>query len=784
MNIINKKIELSDGRVIEIETGKLAKQADGAVVVKMGGTMLLATVVAAKDAKDDVDFMPLQVDYKEKFYSAGRFPGGFMKREGKATDAEILTARLVDRALRPLFPEDFHAEVYVQISLISAEKDIQPDALAGLAASAALAVSDIPFGGPISEVRVVRIGGEFKIDPTFSEMENADLDLMVAATYDNIMMVEGEMKEVSEADMLEAIKFAHEEIKKHCKVQMELTEECGKTVKRTYCHEVNDEELKKAVEAFCYDKCYAVAKSGQDKHARSDAFDAIKEEFMQTIPEEEREEKQMMVDRYYHAVEKAAMRNLILDEGIRLDGRHTAEVRPIWCEAGYLPCAHGSAIFTRGETQSLASVTLGTKMDMKELDEVLVQGTEQFVLHYNFPPFATGEAKAQRGVGRREIGHGNLAWRALKPVVPLAPENPYAIRVVSDILESNGSSSMASVCGGCLALMDAGVKIKKPVAGVAMGLITDAEKPNERYAILTDILGDEDHLGDMDFKVTGTKDGITATQMDIKVDGLSYEVLAKALEQARQGRMHIMGEMMKTLSEPREDYKPFVPRLVQIRVPGEFIGAIIGKGGEVIQKIQRETGTTVTITEEQNNGVSEGVVDIFGDNKECMDKALEWINGICAVPEVDKVYHGKVVSILEFGAFVEILPGKEGLLHISELDWKKTEKVEDVLSVGDEVDVKLLEIDSKTGKMRLSRRALIEKPEGYVEPERKPRPERGRDDRRGGRDDRRGGRDDRRRDDRRGDRGARRDDRRPRSEESAPAAPEAPAQNSSDPDMF
>lgn len=783
MIIINKKIELSDGRVIEIETGKLAKQADGSVVVKMGGTMLLATVTAAKDAKDDVDFMPLQVDYKEKFYSAGRFPGGFMKREGKATDAEILTARLVDRALRPLFPEDFHAEVYVQITLISAEKDIQPDALAGLAASSALAVSDIPFGGPISEVRVVRINGEFKIDPTYSEMEQADLDLMVAATYDNIMMVEGEMKEVSEADMLEAIKFAHEEIKKHCKVQMELTEECGKTVKRTYCHEVNDEELKKAVEAFCYDKCYAVAKSGQDKHARSDAFDAIKEEFMQTIPEEEREEKQMMVDRYYHAVEKTAMRNLILDEGIRLDGRHSTEVRPIWCEVGYLPCAHGSAIFTRGETQALASVTLGTKMDMKELDEVLVQGTEQFVLHYNFPPFATGEAKAQRGVGRREIGHGNLAWRALKPVVPLAPENPYAVRVVSDILESNGSSSMASVCGGCLALMDAGVKIKKPVAGVAMGLITDADKPNERYAILTDILGDEDHLGDMDFKVTGTKDGITATQMDIKVDGLSYEVLAKALEQARQGRMHIMGEMMKTISEPREDYKPFVPRIVQIRVPGEFIGAIIGKGGEVIQKIQRETGTVVTITEEQNNGVSEGVVDIFGDNKECMDKALAWINGICAVPEVGAVYHGKVVSILEFGAFVEILPGKEGLLHISELDWKKTEKVEDVLAVGDEVDVKLLEIDAKTGKMRLSRRALMEKPEGYVEPERKPRPSGDRDrrdDRRGG--DRRDSRGPRRDGDRRDDR---RDNRGPRRDAPKPEAPEFDGnENNNDPEMF
>ena len=770
MNIINKKIELSDGRIIEIETGKLAKQADGAVVVKMGGTMLLATVTAAKDAKDDVDFMPLQVDYKEKFYAAGRFPGGFMKREGKATDAEILTARLVDRALRPLFPEDFHAEVYVQVNLISAEKDIQPDALAGLAASAALAVSDIPFGGPISEVRVVRIDGQFKINPNFSEMENADMDLMVAATYDNIMMVEGEMKEVSETDMLEAIKFAHEEIKKHCKVQMELTEECGKTVKRTYCHEVNDEELKKAVEAFCYDKCYAVAKSGQDKHARSDAFDAIKEEFMQTIPEEEREDKQMMVDRYYHAVEKAAMRNLILDEGQRLDGRKTNEVRPIWCEVGYLPCAHGSAIFTRGETQSLATVTLGTKMDMKELDEVLVQGTSQFVLHYNFPPFATGEAKAQRGVGRREIGHGNLAWRALKPVVPMAPENPYAIRVVSDILESNGSSSMASVCGGCLALMDAGVKISKPVAGVAMGLITDAEKPNERYAILTDILGDEDHLGDMDFKVTGTKDGITATQMDIKVDGLSYEVLAKALEQARQGRMHIMGEMLKTISEPRADYKPFVPRIIQIRVPGEFIGAIIGKGGEVIQKIQRETGTVVTITEEQNNGVSEGVVDIFGDNKEAMDKALAWINGICAVPEVGATYHGKVVSILEFGAFVEILPGKEGLLHISELDWKKTDKVEDVLSVGDEVDVKLLEIDAKTGKMRLSRRALLEKPEGYVEPERKPRSSSDKPRRDSDRRDNKAPRRDDRRGDRRDSKGPRREFRQdaPKAEDETP----------------
>ena len=743
MNIINKKIELSDGRVIEIETGKLAKQADGAAVVKMGGTMLLAAVTCAKDAKEDVDFMPLQVDYKEKFASAGRFPGGFMKREGKASDYEILVARLVDRALRPLFPDDFHAEVYVTVNLISAEKDIQPDALAGLAASAALAVSDIPFGGPISEVRVARVDGQLVINPNFSVMDSADIDIMVAATYDNILMVEGEMKEVSEKEMLEAIKFAHEEIKKHCKVQMELTQEAGKTVKRTYCHEENDEELRAAVEKFCYDRCYAIAKSGSAKQERTDAFEALKEEFYQTIPEEEREDKKMMVERYYHAVEKAAMRNMILDEGIRLDGRKGNEVRPIWCEVGYLPCAHGSAIFTRGETQSLSTVTLGTKLDMKERDDVLIQGTDQFVLHYNFPPFSTGEAKAQRGVGRREIGHGHLAWRALKPMVPIAPENPYAVRVVSDILESNGSSSMATVCAGCLALMDAGVKIKKPVAGVAMGLITDKDRPNDRYAILTDILGDEDHLGDMDFKVTGTKDGITATQMDIKVDGLSYDVLEKALEQARQGRIHIMGEMMKTISEPREEYKPFVPRIIQIRIPGEFIGAVIGKGGEVIQKIQKETGTVVTITEEQENGNSVGVVDIFGENKESMDKALNWINGICAVPEVGQTYHGKVVSILEFGAFVEILPGKEGLLHISEIDWCKTDKVEDVLKVGDEVDVKLLEIDAKTGKMRLSRRALIEKPEGYVEPERRPRPQgdRGprRDDRKGGRDDRRQG---------------------------------------------
>ncbi|MBQ2483675.1 MAG: polyribonucleotide nucleotidyltransferase, partial [Bacteroidales bacterium] len=673
MNIINKKIELADGRVIEIETGKLAKQADGSAVVKMGGTMLLATVCAAKEVKEGTDFMPLTVDYKEKFYSAGRFPGGFMKREGKSSDYEILISRLIDRPIRPLWPDDFHLEVFVNVTLISAENDIQPDALAGLAASCALATSDLPFGGPISEVRVCRIDGKFVINPNFSEMAKADIDLMVAATEENIMMVEGEMKEVSEHDMLEAIKFAHEEIKKHCRVQKELMKELGTDVKRDYPHDDEDEELRKAVHEFCYDKCYALAKSAKPKHEREDGFAAIKEEFIATLPEpaneaekEEYAKKLWMVERYYHNEEKEAMRNMILDEGIRLDGRVCDQVRPIWCEVDYLPCAHGSAIFTRGETQSLASVTLGTKMDMKETDEVLIQEDQQLVLHYNFPPFATGEAKSQRGVGRREIGHGNLALRALKPVVPLAPENPYAVRIVSDILESNGSSSMASVCGGCLALMDAGVKITKPVAGVAMGLITDAERPNDRYAILTDILGDEDHLGDMDFKVTGTKDGITATQMDIKVDGLSYDVLEKALEQARRGRIHIMGEMMKTISEPREDYKPFVPRIEQIRVAAEFIGAIIGKGGETIQKIQKETGTVITITEEPlPGGGTEGVVDVASNDKEAMQKALDWIKGICAVPEVGQVYHGKVVSILEFGAFIEILPGKEGLLHVS-----------------------------------------------------------------------------------------------------------------------
>ena len=775
MNIINKKIELSDGRVIEIETGKLAKQADGSAVIKMGGTMLLATVCAAKEVKEGTDFMPLTVDYKEKFYAAGRFPGGFMKREGKSSDYEILISRLIDRPIRPLWPSDYHLETFVNVTLISADKDTQPDALAGLAASCALAASDLPFEGPISEVRVCRIDGQFVINPGFEDMKRSDIELMVAATEENIMMVEGEMTEVSEHDMLEAIKFAHEEIKKHCRVQKELIKELGNDVKRDYPHDEEDEDLRKAVHEFCYDKCYALAKSAKPKHEREDGFAQIKEEFLATLSEEDQEAKAAMVARYYGDEEKAAMRNMILDEGIRLDGRSSTQVRPIWCEVGYLPCAHGSAIFTRGETQSLATVTLGTKLDMKEMDEVLVQDDQQIVLHYNFPPFSTGEARPQRGVGRREIGHGNLALRALKPVIPTMPENPYAVRIVSDILESNGSSSMASVCGGCLALMDAGVKIKKPVAGVAMGLITDKDRPNERYAILTDILGDEDHLGDMDFKVTGTADGITATQMDIKVDGLSYDVLAKALEQARQGRLHIMGEMMKTISEPREDYKPFVPRIKQIEIESDFIGAVIGKGGETIQKIQKETGTTITITEDTER--HKGIVDIFSADRDALDKALAWIEGICAVPEVGAVYHGKVVSILDFGAFVEILPGKEGLLHVSEIAWEKTENVADVLKVGDEVDVKLLEIDEKSGKMRLSMRALQDKPEGYVEPERRPRGPR--DDRKGDRrpNDRRAPRDDRRapRDDRRGER---RDDRkaprRPFGQKNEEAAEKAP----------
>jgi polyribonucleotide nucleotidyltransferase len=727
MNVIKKTITLKDGRTIEIETGKLAKQADGAVVLKMGKTMLLATVVAAKDAKEGTDFMPLSVEYKEKYASAGRYPGGFLKREGRPNDSEILVSRLIDRALRPLFPDDYHADVFVTVNLISAEKNIMPDALAGLAASAALAVSDIPFNGPISEVRVARIEGNLVINPSFEDLQQSDIDIMVAGTLDNIMMVEGEFKEIGEKDMLDAIKFAHEEIKRHCQIQIELMEEVGKTVKREYCHETNDEELKKAVAEFCYDKCYEIVKNPTSKHERTDAFAALKEEFIATIPEEERDEKKALVERYYHAVEKEAMRNLILNEAIRIDGRKTDEIRQIWSEVDYLPATHGSALFTRGETQSLTTVTLGTRLDMKSVDEVLVEGSEQFVLHYNFPPFSTGDAKPYRGTGRREIGHGNLAYRALKNVVPMGEDNPYAVRVVSDILESNGSSSMATVCAGTLALMDAGIKIKKPVSGIAMGLISEGK--NGRFAVLSDILGDEDHLGDMDFKVTGTKDGITATQMDIKVDGLSYEVLEQALSQAKAGRMHILGEMMKTLDAPREELKPHTPRIVSLIIPQEFIGAVIGTGGKVIQEIQKTTETTITITEKD----STGIVEIFGENKDNMEAALNWIKGITTVPEEGTIYTGKVVSILEFGAFVQILPGKEGLLHISELDWKKVEKVEDVVNIGDEVEVKLLEVDAKSGKMRLSRRALIEKPEGYVEPVRRPRPENGGDRDRGGR---------------------------------------------------
>ena len=762
MNVITKTISLPDGRTIEIETGKVAKQADGAAVVRMGGTVLLATVTCAKEADEGTDFLPLQVDYKEKFYSAGRYPGGFMKREGKASDYEVLIARLVDRALRPLFPDDFHLAVFVNIWLLSAEADIQPDALAGLAASSALAASDIPFLGPISEVRVARIDGQFKIDPNFSEMAQADLDLMVAATEENIMMVEGEMNEVPESVMLEAIKVAHEAIKVHCRVQKELNKELGKDVKRDYPHDAQDEDLRKAVHDACYQKCYELAKAAKPKKEREEGFSKIYDEFLATLSEEDQEAKGSMAARYFAHEQREALRNLVLDEGLRVDGRQTTQVRPIWCETDVLPCVHGSAIFTRGETQSLATVTLGTKQDMKELDEVLIHGDQQFVLHYNFPPFATGEAKAQRGVGRREIGHGNLAMRALKPVIPTAPEFPYALRVVSEILESNGSSSQASICGGCLALMDAGVKIRKMVSGVAMGLITDEQHPNDRYAILTDILGDEDHLGDMDFKVAGTEDGITATQMDIKVDGLSYEVLEKALKQAHDGRMHILGEMRKCMDTPREDYKPFVPRIKSFEIDKDFIGAVIGKGGETIQKIQAETGAVINIDEEPNpNGEGTvGVVDIASNDAEAMQKALDWIKGIIAVPEVGEVYHGKVVSILEFGAFVEILPGKEGLLHISELDWAKTEKVEDVLKVGDEVDVKLLEIDSKTGKMRLSRRALMEKPEGYVEPQRRPRPEGGKP---GGQRNGNGPRRDGNGGERRGN-GPRRDNREKRSE--------------------
>ena len=677
-NAIQKTIDLGDGRVIEIETGKLAKQADGSVVVKMGNTMLLATVTAAKDAKEDVDFMPLSVDYKEKYAAAGRFPGGFMKREAKPSDSEVLVSRLVDRALRPLFPDDFHAEVFVTVTLMSADKDTMPDALAGLAASAALAVSDIPFNGPISEVRVARVNGELVVNPTFSQLKNADIDIMVAATFENIMMVEGEMKEVSEADMLESIRFAHEAIKKQCVAQMELAELVGKTVKRTYCHERNDEELREKVWKNTYDSVYEIAKATTAKHERSDNFAAVLNEFKATLPAEVVSENKSILERYFHDVLKEAMRRMIIDEGLRLDGRDTKTIRPIWSEVGYLPSAHGSAVFTRGETQSITTVTLGTRLDEKQIDEVLNKGTEQFVLHYNFPPFSTGDARASRGLSRREIGHGNLAFRALKSMVPMNPENPYAVRVVSDILESNGSSSMATVCAGTLALMDAGVKIKRPVSGIAMGLIAD--KKTGKFAVLSDILGDEDHLGDMDFKVTGTENGITATQMDIKVDGLSYEILTEALDQARVGRLHILGKILETLEAPREDYKPHVPRIEQIIIPKEFIGAIIGPGGKIIQEIQKETNTTITITEVDNKGI----VDIFSEDRDGLMAAAQKIKSIVAVPEEGGIYRGKVKSILQFGAFVEILPGKDGLLHISEIDHNRVERVEDVLKEGGE----------------------------------------------------------------------------------------------------
>ena len=702
--LIKKTIDLGEGRSITIETGKLAKQANGSVVVTMGRTMLLATVVSAKDAREDVDFMPLSVEYKEKYASFGRYPGGFLKREGRPNDYEILVSRLVDRALRPLFPDDFHAETFVNVQLISADKDIMPDALAGLAASAALTISDIPFHGPISEARAARVDGHFVINPTFEQLESADIDIMVAATIDNVMMVEGEMDEVSEEEMLQAIKFAHEAIKMQCVAQLELAEEL-KVVKREYSHETNDEELSKRIHDELYDQIYEIAKSQKAKHERSEAFKKTEEDFIEKLQAENEEEEvsTKLVAKYFHDVEKKAVRNLILDEGMRLDGRKTNEIRPIWSEVDYLPAAHGSAIFTRGETQSLTTVTLGTKLDEKVIDQVLIQGKEKFVLHYNFLPFSTGDARPYRGVGRREVGHGNLAYRALKGMVPKGEANPYAIRVVSDILESNGSSSMATVCAGTLALMDAGVKIKKPVSGIAMGLITDADK----YAVLSDILGDEDHLGDMDFKVTGTVDGITACQMDIKVEGLSYEILTQALEQAKQGRAHILGEMLKTISEPRADLKPHTPRIVQITIPKEMIGAVIGPGGKVIQDIQEKTGATITITQEGDFGF----VDIFAEDKDAIDAALKRVNGITEVPEVGKVYQGKVKSIVAFGAFVEILPGKDGLLHISEIEWRRLEKVEEVLKEGDEVEVKVIEIDQRNGKLKLSRKALLPRPE-------------------------------------------------------------------------
>ena len=738
MNVITKSVQLPDGRTITIETGKVAKQADGAAVLRMGNTVLLATVCAAKDAVPGTDFMPLQVDYREQYSAAGRFPGGFTKREGKASDEEILTSRLVDRALRPLFPSNYHAEVYVQVMLLSADGVDQPDALAGFAASAAMACSDIPFEYYISEVRVARINGEYVVNPTFQQMEEADMDIMVGATKDNIMMVEGEMKEVSEQDLIGALKVAAEAIKPMCELQYELAKEKGTDVKREYDHEINDEELREQIKSELYKPAYDINHQALEKHARQDAFDKVLADFLEKydaahtdLSEEDLEEKHAEATRYYDDVMRDAMRRCILDEGLRLDGRATTEIRPIWCEVSPLPMPHGSAIFQRGETMSLSTCTLGTKMDEKLIDGVLEKSYQRFLLHYNFPPFSTGEAKAQRGVGRREIGHGHLAWRGLKGQIPT--DFPYTVRLVSQILESNGSSSMATVCAGTLALMDAGVPMKKPVSGIAMGLI---KNPGEdKYAILSDILGDEDHLGDMDFKTTGTRDGLTATQMDIKCDGLSFEILEEALMQAKAGREHILNCMMETISEPRAEMKPQVPRIVAFDIPKEFIGAVIGPGGKIIQQMQEDTGATITI--EETDG--KGHVQVSAPNKDSIDAALAKIKAIVAVPEVGEVYEGTVRSIMPYGCFVEILPGKDGLLHISEIDWKRLETVEEAgIKEGDKIKVKLMEIDPKTGKYKLSHRVLMEKPEGYVERERLPRPERG--ERRGRRDERHEGR--------------------------------------------
>ena len=703
LNVIKKVIDLGDGRTIEIETGKLAKQADGSVVIKMGDTMLLATVVSSPEAKEGVDFLPLSVDYQEKYAATGRIPGGFLRREARLSDYEVLISRLVDRALRPMFPEDYHADTQVMISLISADKDIMPDCLAGLAASAALSVSDIPFNGPISEVRVAKVDGQLIINPTLSQLQNATLEFIVAGSEHDINMVEGESKEIQEAELVEAIKFAHTAIKLQCLAQKELTVEVGKTQKRVYSHENSNEELKKAIYAATYDQVYAIASSASAKDERSVKFKEVRDAYIETLGEID-EVTKFLAKKYYHDVEYDAIRNLVLDEGKRLDGRTTTQIRPIWSEVGYLPSAHGSAVFTRGETQSLTTVTLGAKDDEQMIDGAFINGYQKFLLHYNFPGFSTGEVRPNRGAGRREIGHGNLAMRSLKQVLPSEDENPYTIRIVSDILESNGSSSMATVCAGTLALMDAGVKIKSPVSGIAMGLITN--EMGTKYAILSDILGDEDHLGDMDFKVTGTANGIVAVQMDLKINGLSYEVLTNALNQAKDGRLHILGEMAKTLTAPRVDYKPHAPRIVTIKIDKEFIGAVIGPGGKIIQEMQRETGATISIEEKDN----QGIVQIFADNKASIDQALSRIRAIASKPEVGEVYEGKVKSIMPFGAFVEIMPGKDGLLHISEIDHRRIEKMDGIFEVGDEVRVKLLDVD-KQGKLKLSRKALLPRPE-------------------------------------------------------------------------